>query len=640
MNLHELEAEYEILGELGRGGTAIVYRARDRELGRDVAIKVVRSIHADDQEAVARLAREAKLVATLRHPNIVPLLGIRHLSDGLALIMQHVPGKTLKAAIREHGPMPIAVVEHVLREIGSALDYAHKRHNVIHRDIKPENIYLDEEIERALLSDFGIARVTDSDSSLTLVGTALGTPTYMSPEQIDGITLDGRSDLYSLGLVAYEMLSGQQPWAGSNLYTIIYKQKNEELPPLSSVRSDVPDFVARIVERLLKKDPAARYADAAEMIAEMPNVASGITLPPPSKPVAPITAVVYDDAPTISYQRPTFTIVEPGTEAIDAPMPAPEPEPQSEAQPSVTTPAEVAAVAALFAELPPELDPPVEVALAPTGWRLKRHRFAIPHAPAEVTAEPAVALAEAEVVTVSSGISDRMRIVAGLTVMLMLGGAATVVAMRDGKSDADDRAVASAPQVQDVGSASFVKASSTSLTSSPSIPNSTPAIKTQQRDTITSGVTEAASAETTPVPQLSVPEIDLGSSGRRVSEADFSRISAAPQRNAEENIRDVPTFTPHTVKPELRNRDVVQRALSEYYPPVLRERKIGGTVNLWILVDSTGKVLRSRVDKTSGNEYLDEAAAKVADAMQFTPALNRDKKVSVWLKLPIIFKTR
>src|SRR5688572_6525057 len=158
MNLHELDGDYEILGELGRGGTAIVYRARERELGRDVAIKVVRASHADDEEAVARLAREAKLVASLRHPSIVPLLGIRRLEDGLALIMQHVPGRTLKAAIREHGQMPVPVVEHVLREIGSALDYAHKRHGIIHRDIKPENIYLDDEINRALLADFGIAR--------------------------------------------------------------------------------------------------------------------------------------------------------------------------------------------------------------------------------------------------------------------------------------------------------------------------------------------------------------------------------------------------------------------------------------------------------------------------------------------------
>ena len=167
MNLHELEEDYEILGELGRGGTAIVYRARERELGRDVAIKVVRSTHLDDQEAVARLQREAKLVAQLRHPNIVPLLGIRRLSDGLALIMQHVPGQTLKASIRHNGPLPVDIVEHVLREIGSALDYAHKKHGIVHRDIKPENIYLDEEINRALLSDFGIARATEGESNLT-----------------------------------------------------------------------------------------------------------------------------------------------------------------------------------------------------------------------------------------------------------------------------------------------------------------------------------------------------------------------------------------------------------------------------------------------------------------------------------------
>ncbi|HEX6065238.1 MAG TPA: serine/threonine-protein kinase, partial [Longimicrobiales bacterium] len=350
----ELEAEYEILGELGRGGTAVVYRARERELGRDVAIKVVRS--NDDAEAVARLAREAKLVAALRHPNVVPLLGIKHLQDGLALIMQHVPGRTLKRAIREDGQLPIPFVEHVLREIASALDYAHKRHGIIHRDIKPENIYLDEDVERALLSDFGIARTTEGESTLTLVGTALGTPAYMSPEQIDGSLLDGRSDLYSLGLVAYEMLTGQQPWAGCNLYTIIYKQKNEELPAVTSFRKDVPGYLLHAVESLLRKDAAQRCPDAAQFIAQLPGVpvsAPSFTPAPRQREVVP--PVVSDDSPTIRYQRPAGIEVPVVMEEQPAEF-APPPAPLLEIpMPRAPDPA-LAAVAAAMAAAAPKVE--------------------------------------------------------------------------------------------------------------------------------------------------------------------------------------------------------------------------------------------------------------------------------------------
>jgi serine/threonine protein kinase/alpha-tubulin suppressor-like RCC1 family protein len=305
--LQELETEYELIRELGHGGTAVVYLARDRELGREVAIKVVRPSHVDDEDTVARLTREAKLVAQLRHPNIVPLLGTRHLRDGsLALIMQYVPGRTLKETIRSAGPLPIAVVEKVLREIGMALDYAHRRHGVVHRDIKPENIYLDAEYARALLSDFGIARPSDVDSGLTLAGMALGTPAYMSPEQIDGVPLDGRSDLYSLGVVAYEMLTGRQPWAGNNLYTIIYKQKHESLPPLHIARGDMPPYLERAIDGLLHKDRERRWRDAADFLVQLRAYVARperIAPPEPHATEAPTPQPVDEDSPTLMYRR-------------------------------------------------------------------------------------------------------------------------------------------------------------------------------------------------------------------------------------------------------------------------------------------------------------------------------------------------
>jgi protein TonB len=140
------------------------------------------------------------------------------------------------------------------------------------------------------------------------------------------------------------------------------------------------------------------------------------------------------------------------------------------------------------------------------------------------------------------------------------------------------------------------------------------------------------------VPRVTLPEIPIENAGQ-LAESDFARGVATPSGGVA-NVSSTPSFTPHTVRPELRNREIVQRALTEYYPRVLRERNIGGTVGLWILVDTAGRVQRSQVRQSSGNEFLDEAALKVADAMQFTPALNRDKKVSVWIQLPIIFRTR
>ena len=268
----DLETEYEILGELGRGATAVVYRARDRELGREVAIKVIRPKYADDGETVARLAREARTVAQLQHPNIVTLYAVRRTRDGsLALVMQLVPGRTLREVLNSRGACTFERTDRVLRDIASALSHAHAR-GFVHRDVKPENIFIDETTGQAMLSDFGVARSLEPDSELTATGTAIGTPSYMSPEQIDGTDLDGRSDLYSLGLVGWEMLTGQRPWDGEGLYSVIYKQKHEELPPIDELRRDTPDRLIYLVEGATRKDPAERWANAAEMLEQASTI--------------------------------------------------------------------------------------------------------------------------------------------------------------------------------------------------------------------------------------------------------------------------------------------------------------------------------------------------------------------------------
>lgn len=260
----DLLEEYELLNELGRGGSAVVYRAREKALGREVAIKVVhtRTAGAND-DAIARLDREARTVAKLQHPNIVTVYAVKRLREGgLALVMQLVPGRTLKQTVADKGPFSAEQAERVIRDVAQALAYAHS-HGVVHRDVKPENIFIDEITGRAMLSDFGIAHSNEFDSRLTMTGAAIGTPAYMSPEQIDGAPANARSDVYSLGLVSWEMLTGERPWEGETLYNVIAKQKHEELATIDELRPGaIPPRLQYIVERMLQKKPAARWAGA------------------------------------------------------------------------------------------------------------------------------------------------------------------------------------------------------------------------------------------------------------------------------------------------------------------------------------------------------------------------------------------
>ena len=324
----ELDADYEILRELGRGGTAVVYLARERELGRLVAIKVIRTAYIQDDEAAARLVREARLVGKLQHPNIVVLYGTRRLRDGSrALIMQYVEGRTLKEEIQAHGALPVRRVEQVLGDLGSALAHAHRR-RIVHRDIKPENVYIDES-GVARLSDFGIARSWGTDSSLTLPGAAIGTPAYMSPEQIDGAGLDGRSDLYALGLVGWEMLTGRRPWAGESLYGIIYKQKHEHLPALADERPALPAALVRAIEGALQKNPEDRWPDAETFLAVLGD---GRAQP---RPFLPATGADLPDGDTgQEIDGAAFHVSEPDPDALTIQYRRPGASPKGDTPPS------------------------------------------------------------------------------------------------------------------------------------------------------------------------------------------------------------------------------------------------------------------------------------------------------------------
>jgi serine/threonine-protein kinase len=253
---------YELGPELGRGGMAIVYRATDLRLRRDVAIKVLPPEMAFRTDVRRRFLREAETAAQLSHPDIVPIYSVDERGGLVYFVMALVDGENLSTLLAR-GRLDVEETRRILTDVADALEYAHS-HGVIHRDIKPDNIIVRREDGRALVTDFGIARAAESDSHLTATGVAVGTPAYMSPEQALGERdVDGRSDIYSLGVVAYQMLAGALPFTAANTPAMMMKHVSEMPRPLLQARPDLPPGLAAAVERALAKRPEDRWQDAA-----------------------------------------------------------------------------------------------------------------------------------------------------------------------------------------------------------------------------------------------------------------------------------------------------------------------------------------------------------------------------------------
>jgi serine/threonine protein kinase len=256
---------YELEGEIGRGGMSVVYRARDLRLNRSVAIKVLPPELAYDPAVRTRFTREAQTSALLSHAHIVPIHDVGE-GEGIAyFVMALVTGGSLAALLTHEPRQPIDEVRRLLCEIADALAYAHLR-GVIHRDIKPDNILLDGETGRAMVTDFGIARAIEAGTRLTVTGLAVGTPTYMSPEQAVGDReIDGRSDIYSLGVVAYQMLTGRVPFTAGNSVALLMKHVNEHPWPIAELRPETPKALREAIERALAKAPEDRWPTAATL---------------------------------------------------------------------------------------------------------------------------------------------------------------------------------------------------------------------------------------------------------------------------------------------------------------------------------------------------------------------------------------
>jgi serine/threonine-protein kinase len=297
------DGRYRVIRRLGSGGMANVYLAEDEELGRRVAIKVLDDKHSIDEQFVERFRREAKNAASLSHPNIVSIYDRGEAEGTYYIAMEYIEGRTLKDLILTRGPLPVEQAASYARQILGAVRFAHRK-GIVHRDIKPHNVLVDTD-GRLKVTDFGIARA--GTSQMTEAGSIIGTAQYLSPEQARGAPVDQRSDLYSVGIVLYEMLTSSVPFTGDTPVEIAMRHISSVPEPPSTRRPDVPEDLDLVVLRALAKDPRERFQTAEEMDLELGLVAAGLSVTDATADAA--TAVlagagVSDAAPTAVVRRP------------------------------------------------------------------------------------------------------------------------------------------------------------------------------------------------------------------------------------------------------------------------------------------------------------------------------------------------
>jgi len=258
--------KYKIFGILGKGGMGIVYKALDPDIDREVAIKTIRFDNFQEgtqkDDLMARFIREARAAGKLSHPNIVTVYDVGREEDLTYIVMQYVEGQSLQALIDSGKRLSPPEIDTLMKPVADALDYAHNN-GIVHRDIKPANILIDKS-NKPFLADFGVARM--DTSTMTQSGTAVGTLSYMSPEQIKGQTVDRRSDIFALGIILYELLTGQMPFEGNNISTIVYKIVNEQPRRITEINKDIPVGYDLVVQKTLAKNPEDRYQNCRQLI--------------------------------------------------------------------------------------------------------------------------------------------------------------------------------------------------------------------------------------------------------------------------------------------------------------------------------------------------------------------------------------
>jgi tRNA A-37 threonylcarbamoyl transferase component Bud32 len=268
---------YELERLVGTGGMSNVYKAKDRLLERNVALKVLHPHHSDDEEYVERFRREARAVAQLSHPHIVTVIDRGEDNGQQFIVFEYVDGENLKQLVERTGPLPARRAVELALEVAEGLAFAHEN-GLVHRDVKPQNVLLTPD-GNAKVTDFGIARSLDVEHGVTQTGTVLGTSNYLSPEQANGQPTTPATDVYSLGVVLYELLTGNVPFPGENFIVIAMKHVSEQPPDLVAQRPDLPMRLVAAVERALQKDPSSRFVSMAQFADELRQILAGMAEP-------------------------------------------------------------------------------------------------------------------------------------------------------------------------------------------------------------------------------------------------------------------------------------------------------------------------------------------------------------------------
>src|SRR6266566_4356388 len=315
---------YEIVERLGGGGMAVVYRAVQQPLGREVALKALSPELFQDEGFVKRFEAEAKTLAKLDHPNILTIYDFE-MTEGVAyLTMPLIRGGTLRDFMKR-GPLDTLTAWRYLREIGDGLQHAHDA-GIVHRDLKPTNVLIHSD-GRALLADFGLARGAGQPTHLTTIGLAIGTPGYMAPEQVMGHDVDKRADIYAMGALTFEMLTGRLPYIGANRMEVAYATVNTPIPSVVKINPNLPDELDQLLSRVLAKDPNKRPQTVRDLLAQMARLPQRRTSPPgvaASASVAsagPAGGVAVLPRPAIGSNGPDTTSMK----AMPASPPAPPP---------------------------------------------------------------------------------------------------------------------------------------------------------------------------------------------------------------------------------------------------------------------------------------------------------------------------
>ena len=281
---------YRIINQIGRGGMANVYKAYQASVDRYVAIKVLPTQLAESKEFATRFHQEARIIAMLEHPHILPVFDYGE-SDGIAyFVMRYLDAGTLKDKMESGRPLPLNDIDRIFTQLAEALSYAHS-HGVVHRDLKPANALIDA-FGNVFLTDFGIAKLLESASPrLTQTDAVMGTPAYISPEQAQGQPVDQRSDIYSLGIILYEMVTGRVPFVADTPLAVLFKHISDPLPPPSTIKSDVPEPIEQVILKALAKDPQDRFTTASDFVTAWKHALEQMQAPRPAPEAVPPTIV-------------------------------------------------------------------------------------------------------------------------------------------------------------------------------------------------------------------------------------------------------------------------------------------------------------------------------------------------------------